>query len=79
MMWELWRAEIDRSLRDAELARDRWYEHGFRAELRRDPGTALQQFRLVSEPPSLAATPALARRASWWERTFGRTLPRQAR
>jgi hypothetical protein len=47
-MWEQWRAEIDRSLRDAALAQDRWYEHGFRAELRNEPEKALGQFRLFS-------------------------------
>ncbi len=58
MMWEQWRAEIDAASRDAELARDKWYEHGFRSELRRDPLSVLSRFRLFDRS---RATPAVRR------------------
>ncbi len=45
-MWEQWRAEIDRSTREAALAQDKWYEHGFRAERRREPERTPGRHRL---------------------------------
>lgn len=76
-MWEQWRAEIDRSLRDAEMARDIWSDREFRAELRDDPERAFERFRLVSTGPLLAED-EVRPRTSWWERTVRWPLPRQA-
>lgn len=76
-MFERWHAEIDLALRDAELARDRWYEPGFRSELRRDPETALSRFQLFRG----AVTARLRRRpervpSSWQVRILSsRTRP----
>lgn len=78
-MWEQWRAEIDRSMRDAQLAHDRWYDHEFRSELRVDPEEALGHFRLYRERLEVPGSRPPERRAGWWERTFGVVLPRQAR
>jgi hypothetical protein len=57
-MWEEWRAAIDRSLRDGALTERRWYDPDFRAQLRGDPDTAKESFRLFS----LTTTPGRARR-----------------
>jgi hypothetical protein len=46
-MWEEWRAEIDRSLRDAQQTESRFYERDFRSALR-DPERAKAQFRLFT-------------------------------
>lgn len=68
---------MDRSLRDAELARDLWSDREFRVELRNEPGRALERFRLRSEGPLLAED-EIPRRSGWWERAVGWILPRQA-
>ena len=67
-MWERWHAEIDRALRDAELARDVWSDREFRAEMRNDPSEALRRFRLVAEAPRERVA---RRRRGWWERAVG--------
>lgn len=75
-MWERWHAEIDLSLRDAELARDIWSDREFRAELRDDPGRALERFRLPSGLQSaMLAEDEVRHPLTWWERAMGWALP----
>lgn len=76
-MWEQWRAEIDRSLRDAEAARDLWSDREFRVELRNEPERALERFRLVAERPAPSPRGG-GRLGEWWGRAVGWALPRQA-
>jgi hypothetical protein len=49
-MWEEWRAEIDRSLRDAQRTEPRWYDPDLPAALRDADGTdrEFRMFRVIS-------------------------------
>ena len=46
-MWEEWRFEIDRSLREAQLTERRWREGDIRADLREGTAKGRSPFRLL--------------------------------
>jgi hypothetical protein len=55
MMWEQWRAEIDRATRDAELAQDHPYDHEARTQVRGDRASFLSRHRLFRRRPPTTA------------------------